>query len=134
MFIVARQFQAIGVNPRCPWERASRRRVEQSRRGFGRSRSRWLTPITVISSLTEAFVQRVRKRLQAHDAARQQFVQELIYERAKIGCRDWRHQFKPHKRSSQTWSRMDEECRGETPGETAGFTITHVMLSRPCQR
>ena len=34
-------------------------------------------PITALLSQTEAFVERARKRLQAHDAARQQLVEEL---------------------------------------------------------
>ena len=122
-----------------PWKRASRRRgrsckaeSEWSRSGFGRSRSPEVQflkdslqkarraaqerPITVLLSQTEAFVQRARKRLQAHDTARQQLVQELTGSESRLsrlqevrsGTR--KQQFNPRHRRSQTWSRKFNIC------------------------
>ena len=41
-------------------------------------------PITVLLSQTEAFVQKARKRLQVHDAERQQLVQELTESESRL--------------------------------------------------
>ena len=164
-FLVDRQFQAFGVSrpPDIAVEAAkqSEAESERSRSDFGSSRSQWhsrraRSPIlegVPPEGQTEAFVQRARKRLQAHDAARQQLVYELTDSESRLSRlqevarpQEAPIQTPPQEQPdmvTQTFAANGESVArrkrcygrgiawpcGETPGETAGF---HVAQLRCC--